>query len=225
MPSRVTGFGVDRGAAQKGLEEVISYTVVDWFLGPGGWRFSDSVPKCEPDPVNGKAWLREIYLMCDPDYKGNITVPVLFDKKTNRIVNNESSEIIRMLNSEFNAWSKRPELDLYPEALRAEIDEVNAFVYPNVNNGASPGSSATNVPSARLSRRPRPIACLAQACTAAASPRRRRRTRRRSTSCSPRWTAWRSAWAARACCSATGSPRRTCAYSPRSSGSTPCTSR
>lgn len=73
--------------------------------------------------------------MVNPEYTGNITVPVLFDKKLNTIVNNESSEIIRMLNSEFNAFAKHPNLDLYPVALREKIDEINSWVYPFINNG------------------------------------------------------------------------------------------
>jgi len=70
-----------------------------------------------------------------PGYYGKYTVPVLFDKKLQTIVNNESSEIIRMLNSEFNTFAEHPELDLYPENLRKEIDEVNSWIYTTINNG------------------------------------------------------------------------------------------
>lgn len=121
--------------ALKGLEHVLDYTVVDWLLESGGWKFCNDKPKCTLDPIHGKTFLREIYMMVDREYKGNITVPVLFDKRLNTIVNNESSEIIRMLNSEFNAFAKNPHLDLYPENLRPVIDEVNVFIYPNINNG------------------------------------------------------------------------------------------
>jgi putative glutathione S-transferase len=97
-----------------------------------GWRFGFNGEK---DPNNGFEYLREVYLKANPDYEGKITVPVLFDKKTNKIVNNESSEIIRQLNTEFNRFAKNPELDLYPEADRQAIDEVNEWVYNTVNNG------------------------------------------------------------------------------------------
>jgi putative glutathione S-transferase len=122
----------------KGLEAAISYTVVDWHLREGGWRFTDQKPGCERDPLHNFEFLRQVYSLTDASYEGNITVPVLFDKKTDRIVNNESAEIIRMLNSEFNAFSASPRqaaLDLYPAALRGEIDATNEWVYATINNG------------------------------------------------------------------------------------------
>lgn len=122
----------------KGLDNSISYTVVDWLLGEGGWSFTDRRPKCSLDDVNGCKTLREIYALADGTYEGNITVPVLWDKKTKTIVNNESSEIIRMLNSEFNAFSATEEqknLDLYPLSLRPAIDEINSWIYTEINNG------------------------------------------------------------------------------------------
>lgn len=64
----------------QGLDDVIGYTVVDWYLAEGGWRFTDKVERCEPDPIHNKQFLREYYLLSDPEYQGNITVPVLFDK-------------------------------------------------------------------------------------------------------------------------------------------------
>ncbi len=81
--------------------------------------------------------MRDLYFMADPQYQGRYTVPVLWDKKTNTIVNNESSEIIRMLNSEFNDLlpPKFASVDLYPKHLRAEIDEHNTWTYDNINNG------------------------------------------------------------------------------------------
>lgn len=122
----------------KGLEEVFPYTVVDWLLGENGWNFTDQKPKCSLDPVNGAKYIREVYFKADPEYSSNFTVPVVWDKKTNTIVNNESAEIIRMMNTEFNEFSPTPEqkeLDLYPEHLRSQIDELNSWIYPKINNG------------------------------------------------------------------------------------------
>lgn len=122
----------------KGLENVISYTVVDFLMLDNGWRFNENVKHCEKDPVFDAKYLREIYFKVSPGYDGKITVPVLFDKKTKTIVNNESSEIIRMLNSEFNAFSATDEqraVDIYPEGLRSDITAVNDWVYPYINNG------------------------------------------------------------------------------------------
>ena len=116
----------------KGLEACISVDVVDYLMGPKGWKFSPDVPGCTPDTINGCEYMREVYFLADKDYKGRFTVPVLWDKKTKTIVNNESSEIIRMLNSEFNefcATDKQRALDLYPESLKAEIDELNEWIY------------------------------------------------------------------------------------------------
>ena len=115
----------------KGLEDVISMTVVDPVRDERGWRFTPE----EPDPINGFEFLSEAYLLTDPDFEGRVTVPVLWDKETDRAVNNESSEIIRMLNSEFNAFAGDPELDFYPEDLRPEIDSLNERIYHGVNNG------------------------------------------------------------------------------------------
>jgi putative glutathione S-transferase len=117
----------------KGLEDVIGMTIVDPVRDGRGWAFTDEVGG--PDPLNGFRFLAEAYHATDPAFDGRVTVPVLWDKKTGRIVNNESSEILRMLNSEFDEWATRPNLDFYPEALRAEIDAINANVYNNVNNG------------------------------------------------------------------------------------------
>jgi len=122
----------------KGLDNIISETVVDWFMGPKGWNFTDQKPKCTKDPIFGAEFLSEIYFKVNPEYTGRFTVPVLFDKKTNTIVNNESSEIIRMFNTEFNEFcptEEQKKIHLYPEQLREKIDEVNDWVYPNINNG------------------------------------------------------------------------------------------
>ena len=117
----------------KGLENVISYTVVDWFLGSEGWTFTDSKPKCSLDTLNGCRTLREVYRIASPGYSGKVTVPVLWDKQKKTIVNNESSEIIRILNKEFNAFcatEEQKEIDLYPAPLQDKIDELNGWIYP-----------------------------------------------------------------------------------------------
>ncbi|KAK3589155.1 hypothetical protein CHS0354_018855 [Potamilus streckersoni] len=122
----------------KGLEDVISIDVVDWLMGPKGWRFSDKVEGSTLDTVNGCEYLSEIYLMADPEYNGRNTVPCLWDKQKKTVVNNESSEIIRMLNSEFNVFCKTEEqrkLDFYPKHLQKEIDEINSWIYSDINNG------------------------------------------------------------------------------------------
>jgi glutathionyl-hydroquinone reductase len=124
--------------ALKGLEDCISVTVVDWLLGQGGWNFTNTKDGCELDPINGFDYLRKVYELTDTEYSGNVTVPALFDRKTNRIVNNESSEIIRMLNSEFNEFCStdaQRELCFYPQNLREEIDALNSWIYPTINNG------------------------------------------------------------------------------------------
>jgi putative glutathione S-transferase len=117
----------------KGLEDVVGMTVVDPIRDERGWAFTDAVGG--PDPVNDFRFLAEAYHATDPGFDGRITVPVLWDTKTGRIVNNESSEIIRMLNSEFDEWATADSIDYYPQALREEIDALNADVYDNVNNG------------------------------------------------------------------------------------------
>jgi putative glutathione S-transferase len=117
----------------KGLESVIGLTVVDPIRDQRGWAFTDA-PGCEPDPVNGFGFLSEAYYATDPSFDGRVTVPVLWDTETGRIVNNESSEVIRMLNSEYDTWG-RADLDFYPAPLRHRIDSVNELVYANLNNG------------------------------------------------------------------------------------------
>jgi len=122
----------------KGLEDVIGLSIVNHFLGEKSWTFTEGKDEAgidTSDPINHTKGVRELYLKANPDYDGRTTVPVLWDKSKHTIVSNESSEIIRMLNSEFNALAKNPQLDLYPESLRKQIDEINDFVYPNINNG------------------------------------------------------------------------------------------
>jgi putative glutathione S-transferase len=122
----------------KKLDDTISLSVVDPFMGENGWSFSAAdgslTDGSTRDEVNGARHLYEIYTMARPDYTGRVTVPVLWDRKNKTIVNNESSEIIRMLNSSFNQWAG-DSVDFYPPGLRDEIDAINRVVYDNVNNG------------------------------------------------------------------------------------------
>ena len=117
----------------KGLEDLISMSVVEPLYGPHGWRFGTS-PGTIPDTVNGASELAEIYLLANPRYSGRVSVPVLWDKERRTIVNNESAEIIRMLNGAFGRFTN-VRTDYYPAPLREEIDRINAFVYENINNG------------------------------------------------------------------------------------------
>ena len=117
----------------KGLEDAIPVSVVDPLMAENGWAFGDS-PGCIPDPMHGVQYLHELYTRADGGYTGRVSVPVLWDRQEDTIVSNESAEIIRMLNSEFDAIGDAS-VDFYPEGLRAEIDRVNDFVYPRVNDG------------------------------------------------------------------------------------------
>ena len=113
----------------KGLEDAISVNVVHWKFSEIGWKFTPDMPGSTLDTVNGKTYMKELYSLADSSYEGRYTVPVLWDKKKKTIVNNESSEIIRMLNTEFNEFSTNPSFDLYPEKLRSEIDGLNEWIY------------------------------------------------------------------------------------------------
>jgi putative glutathione S-transferase len=117
-------------------------SVVEPLYGPRGWRFGDS-PGTIPDSVNGASELAEIYLLADKRYTGRVSVPVLWDRERRTIVNNESAEIIRMLNGAFGRFTK-VRTDYYPEALRGDIDRVNALVYENINNGVYRAGFATS---------------------------------------------------------------------------------
>jgi len=122
----------------KRLDSAISLSVVDPFMGEHGWAFTAPdgtiTPGSTPDDLNHAHYLHEIYAKARKDYSGRVTVPVLWDKERRTIVNNESAEIIRMFNSAFGQ-SGDASLDLYPPALRDEINHINATVYDNVNNG------------------------------------------------------------------------------------------
>jgi len=117
----------------KRLEDVISVSVVHHYMGKDGWTFL-AKDGATGDQLYGLDFLHQIYTKADPHYSGRVTVPVLWNKQEQTIVSNESSEIIRMLNSAFDAWGDAS-LDFYPEPLRDEIDAINALVYPAINNG------------------------------------------------------------------------------------------
>ncbi len=125
----------------KRLEEVIGVSVVHWHMGENGWEFGDGA-LCTGDKLGGRNFLHQVYTDAEPGYTGRVTVPVLWDAKEGTIVNNESSEIIRMLNREFDAWGDAA-LDLYPEDLRQEIDAINERVFRTVNNGVYRAGFAT----------------------------------------------------------------------------------
>lgn len=125
----------------KGLDKVISVSVVEPQLGAQGWRFGD-YPGADRDWLNKAEYLHELYTRADTDFTGRATVPVLWDKKTQTIVNNESADILRMLNSGFGALAD-DRIDLYPEDLRAEIDALNESIYPRLNNGVYRAGFAT----------------------------------------------------------------------------------
>lgn len=119
--------------ALKGLEDMISVSVVHWYMGEQSWNFEDG-PGVIADPVMDADYLHQIYTLAKPDMSGKVTVPVLFDKKEKRIVNNESSEIIRIFNDAFDELGALPG-HYYPIALRGEIDEINERIYDTLNNG------------------------------------------------------------------------------------------
>ena len=117
----------------KGLEGMVGLSVVHWHMAENGWTFEDG-PDVIPDPIHHARFLHQIYTASQPDYSGRVNVPVLWDRASGKIVNNESSEIVRMFNSAFDGVGAAPG-DFYPAALRGEIDAFNERIYPNVNNG------------------------------------------------------------------------------------------
>ena len=125
----------------KRLENIISVSVVHPLMPEESWKFGE-YPGATEDHINGSNYMYENYLIADPDFDGVVTVPVLWDKKRQTIVNNESSEIIRMLNSAFDKFTS-VDADFYPPALREEIDEINALVYHDINNGVYRAGFAT----------------------------------------------------------------------------------
>ena len=127
--------------ALKGLESMISVSVVHWYMAENGWTFEPG-ESVVPDTVNGADYLYQVYTAANPNYSGRVTVPVLWDRKTATIVSNESAEIIRMFNSAFvGVGATGP--DFYPEGLRDEIDALNESVYDRINNGVYKAGFAT----------------------------------------------------------------------------------
>lgn len=116
--------------SMKSLEDIISYSVVDPVMLGHGWIFTPE----NPDHINQHHYLYQVYTQNDPNYSGRVTVPVLWDKKEGKIVNNESSEIIRIMNTAWNDVTDN-QLDYYPEHIRNDIDEVNGHIYNCINNG------------------------------------------------------------------------------------------
>ena len=126
----------------KALQAVISVSVVHPLMPEESWVFAE-YPGATEDQLYQSNFLYEIYRKADPDFKGLVTVPVLWDKQRETIVNNESSEIIRMLNSAFDAYTN-VDVDFYPQSLRAQIDEINDPIYNNINNGVYRAGFARN---------------------------------------------------------------------------------
>src|SRR5262249_20401984 len=143
----------------KGLEEAIGMTVVDPIRDEKGWAFRDPSGKIPPgtwfestDPINGFQFLSEAYKATDANYDERVTVPVLWDKQTKRIVNNCEDDICRMFNDVFNDFAANKSVDLFPKDLEAEHAKLSNFVYENVNNGVYKAGFATR-------QRPYEIAC------------------------------------------------------------------
>jgi len=126
----------------KGLEDMISVSAVHPLMHENGWTFQDG-PGVIADPIFNADYMYQIYTAAQSDYTGRVTVPVLWDKKNNIIVSNESSEIIRMFNSAFDEVGANKDVNFLPEDLRGKIDELNDFIYPNINNGVYNSGFAT----------------------------------------------------------------------------------
>ncbi len=129
----------------KGLENAISVSVVDPLMLENGWTFATDFTDSTGDSLYQHQFLYQIYLQADPHYSGRVTVPVLWDKQQNTLVSNESADIMRMLNSAFNQAGARPG-DYYPQPLAAEIDQLNGWIYDQVNNGVYKAGFATSQP-------------------------------------------------------------------------------
>ena len=135
----------------KGLERAIGMTVVDPVRDERGWAFRDG-PGHSTDPVNGFAFLSQAYQATDPHFDGRVTVPVLWDKETGRIVNNCEDDICLMFNNAFRAQAEHPDLDLFPKEIAPEHAGLADFIYENVNNGVYRAGFATR-------QRPYEISC------------------------------------------------------------------
>ena len=125
----------------KGLEDVVSMSVVEPLYGPRGWKFG-TMPGATPDTANGKSELAEIYLLADPRFTGRVTVPVLWDKEARVIVNNSEDDICRMFNGVFSRFGDTT-VELFPGDIAEEQNELSAFIYENVNNGVYKAGFAT----------------------------------------------------------------------------------
>jgi putative glutathione S-transferase len=143
----------------KGLEEAIGMTIVDPIRDEEGWAFRDPSGKIPPgapfestDPINGFQFLREAYMATDPDYNERVTVPVLWDKQTKKIVNNCEDDICRMFNEVFNEFTKSKDVDFFPKELEGEHAKLSGFLHDNVNNGVYKAGFATR-------QKPYEIAC------------------------------------------------------------------
>ena len=143
----------------KGLEDTIGMTIVDPIRDEKGWAFRDPSGKIPPgapfestDPVNGFQFLSEAYSATDPDYDERVTVPVLWDKKRHRIVNNCEDDICRMFNNVFNDFARNRDLDFFPKEIEADHAKLSSFLHDNVNNGVYRAGFATR-------QRPYEIAC------------------------------------------------------------------
>ncbi|QSR85267.1 glutathione S-transferase family protein [Methylacidimicrobium sp. B4] len=130
------------GRKLKRLEGVIGMTVVDPIRDERGWAFRE-VPGASADPIHGFRFLSEAYLATDPAYRGRVTVPVLWDTRTRRIVSNSDDDILRMFSLCFGAWAD-PSVDLYPNGLRTEIDALNDWLYERINDGVYRAGFATS---------------------------------------------------------------------------------
>jgi len=129
--------------ALKGLEDAISVDVVDPHREDDGWQFTPERDGCTPDTVNGSEYLREVYQAADPDVTCRVSVPVLWDTEEGTIVNNESKEILRMLDTEMDDLATR-DVDLYPEGYRDEVDRIIEDIYEPINNGVYRAGFATS---------------------------------------------------------------------------------
>ena len=143
----------------KGLEEAIGMTIVDPIRDGDGWAFRDpsgeippGVPFESTDPVNGFHFLSEAYKATDPDYSARVTVPVLWDKQTKKMVNNSEDDICRMFNDVFNDFAKNKDVDFFPKEIEAEHTKLCSFLHDNVNNGVYRAGFATR-------QRPYEVAC------------------------------------------------------------------
>ncbi|WP_257459489.1 glutathione S-transferase family protein [Archangium lipolyticum] len=127
----------------KGLDGAVGVTVADPRMGRDGWRFGGCYPRANEDKLNGTHFLRELYQRADPHYSGRVTVPILWDARERTIVNNESRELLRMLDTEFDAFAEHP-VTLWPEGLRDQVDATIDALYEPVNNGVYKAGFATS---------------------------------------------------------------------------------